>query len=197
MLVNKHVLIIYPSDLFSGEFSSGISTINLHLGSGAGPWATQVCILKDTSHICWCHLPKQSPRKKQRMQKLDSTSSRSYCTTLVYLHRNQGYQRYTCKPALREVVARLACWNKEETPKRKQVDWTLIWIPALREVDYKPNAKRGTNMAKTLASLYWLTQSLHLKQSLNQSSHKSTKLDPVRQPQIWKKSDQIPKSYPL
>ena len=37
MLVNKHVLIIYPSDLLSVEFSSGISTINLHLGSGAGP----------------------------------------------------------------------------------------------------------------------------------------------------------------
>ena len=27
MLVNEHVLIIYPSDLFSVEFSSGISTI--------------------------------------------------------------------------------------------------------------------------------------------------------------------------
>ena len=32
MLVNERVLIIYPSDLFSVEFSSGISTI------GAGLW---------------------------------------------------------------------------------------------------------------------------------------------------------------
>ena len=46
---------------------------NLHLGSGAGPWVSIPCLLQDTSHIYWFHPPKQLTRKKQRIQKWDST----------------------------------------------------------------------------------------------------------------------------
>ena len=42
---------------------------NLHLGSGAGPWDIITCILQDTSHINWHHLPKQSNKKKQKILK--------------------------------------------------------------------------------------------------------------------------------
>ena len=39
--------------------------------------------------------------------------------------------------------------------------WTHIWIPALREVDLEPSAKRGANRTEALVSLYWLSRSLH------------------------------------
>ena len=32
--------------------------------------------------------------------------------------------------------------------------WTYIWIPALREVDWDLDAKRGADRTKTLVSLY-------------------------------------------
>ena len=38
--------------------------INLHLGSGAGPWVSIPCLLQDTSHIYWLHSPKTSNQKK-------------------------------------------------------------------------------------------------------------------------------------
>ena len=63
---------------------------NLHLGSGAGPWASIPCLLQDTSHIYWFHPPKQLTRKKQKIQKRDSTLNKSYRTALAYVHRTQG-----------------------------------------------------------------------------------------------------------
>ena len=63
---------------------------NLHLGSGAGPWVSILCLLQDTSHIYWFHPPKQLNRKKQRTQKWDLTHNKSYRTALVYVHRTQG-----------------------------------------------------------------------------------------------------------
>ena len=64
--------------------------------------------------------------------------------------------------------------------------------PGLREIDLEPSPMRGTNRARDLVGLYWLSQSLHLKQPPNQNSHKSTKVDPIRLSQTWKKSDQSP-----
>ena len=32
--------------------------------------------------------------------------------------------------------------------------WTHIWIPALREVDLEPSAKKTTNGTRVLVSLY-------------------------------------------
>ena len=48
---------------------------NLHLGSGAGPWVSIPCLLQDTSHIYWFHLPKQLTR--------DSTPNRLNHTALA------------------------------------------------------------------------------------------------------------------
>ena len=41
-------------------------------------------------------------------------------------------------------------------------------------------AKSGAIRTKSLASLYWSSQSLHLKKLANQISHRSTKVDPIR-----------------
>ena len=41
--------------------------------------------------------------------------------------------------------------------------------PALREVDLEPTAERGTNRTEALMSLYLLSQSLPLKQSINRN----------------------------
>ena len=72
---------------------------------------------------------------------------------------------------------------------------THIWIPALREADLKPSAKRGTIMTRALVSLYSSSETLHLKQSPNQISHKLSKVDSTRSSWTCKKSNQVPKSY--
>ena len=46
---------------------------NLHLGSGADPWVSIFCLLKDTSHVYWFHPPEELTRKKKSTQKWDST----------------------------------------------------------------------------------------------------------------------------
>ena len=58
--------------------------------------------------------------------------------------------------------------------------WSQIWIPALTEVDLQSIANRGTNRTRALVSLYSLSQSLHLKESPNQMTQKSIKVDPMR-----------------
>ena len=112
------------------------------------------------------------------------------------------------KPRLREVdlepslkrasdKINMLKWGRK-TPEENNsycTAWTHTWIPAPREVDLEPSAKRGANRTKALVSLYWLSRSLHLKELPNQIPHKSTKVDPIRSSQTWKKSDQISKSY--
>ena len=92
---------------------------NLHLGSGAGPWVSIPCLLQGTSHIYGFHPPKQLTSKKQRTQKWDSTSNKSYRTVLVYVHRTQGSERQTWNPALKEVMIRSTCCNKAEKLQKK------------------------------------------------------------------------------
>ena len=41
-----------------------------------------------------------------------------------------------------------------EENKPYRTAWTHIWIPALREVDLEPSAKRGANRTEALVSLY-------------------------------------------
>ena len=84
-----------------------------------------------------------------------------------------------------------------EENKSYRTAWTHIWIPALREVDLEPSAKRGANRTEALVSLYWSSRSLHPKEPPNRISHKSTKVDPIRSSRIWKMSDRISKSYAL
>ena len=91
--------------------------------------------------------PNNQPGKKQRIQKLDTTSSKSHC--LVLITQNLGQKkRSTWDPALRKVVTRPTCINKKETSKKKQVvsnSLAHIWILALRKVDLKSSVKRRTN----------------------------------------------------
>ena len=61
----------------------------LHLGSGVSPSLSRSCLLRDTSHTYWFHPPKQLTIKKQRTQKWNPTTNKSYCTALVYIHRTQ------------------------------------------------------------------------------------------------------------
>ena len=48
-----------------------------------------------------------------------------------------------------------------EKNKSYRTAWTHIWIPALREVDLEPNAKRGANRTEALVRLYGTSRSLH------------------------------------
>ena len=116
----------------------------------------------------------------------------------------------TQNPGLREVhFERSPKWGSDKINMLKQgrktaeenksypTAWTHIWIPALREVDLKPSAKRGANRTEALVSLYWTSRSLHPKEPPNWISHKSTKVHPIRLSRAWKKSDQMSKSYAL
>ena len=87
--------------------------------------------------------------------------------------------------------------TKKKKKKSYHTAWTHIWIPALREVDLEPSAKKGTNRTKVLVSLNWSSCSLHFKELRNQISHKSTKVEPSRPSWTWRESDQISKSYAL
>ena len=79
-----------------------------------------------------------------------------------------------------------------EENKSYRTAWTHIWIPALREVDLEPSAKRGANRTEALVSLYWLSRSLHPKEPPNETSHESTKVDPIRSSRTWKNLSKSP-----
>ena len=88
-------------------------------------------------------------------------------------------------------------YKAEKPEKLYRTAWTKICIPELRDVGLEPSAKRGANGTKALASFYWSSQSLHPKEPPNQISHKSTKVDPIRLSETWRKSYQISKSFAL
>ena len=48
-----------------------------------------------------------------------------------------------------------------------------IWIPALRQVQLKPTAKRGVNKTEALVSFYWSSRSFYPKEPPNWISQKS------------------------
>ena len=58
--------------------------INLHLGSGAGPWVSIPYLLQDTSHICWFHPPKTINQEKTKNPEMRSNFQQilSYCLDL-------------------------------------------------------------------------------------------------------------------
>ena len=73
---------------------------NLHLGSGADPWVSILCLLQETSHIHWLHLPKQSPKRKQKILKKDQTPNKLYRIALAYIH----VMNYLKKSFLKKIV---------------------------------------------------------------------------------------------
>ena len=109
--------------------------------------------------------------------------------------QNPGLSEVDLEPDLRR-----GKWQDQDPKTRKKrlkesKSCCTAWSPVHGKVDFQPGAKRGTNKTRALVSLYWLPWTLHLKQSPNHISHKSTKVDPIRLPWFSKKSDQIPKSY--
>ena len=91
-------------------------------------------------------------------------------------------------------MKRSACWYKAERPQKKT---SCIVQPELtfRVVALETNAKTGANRTGALVSVHWSSQSLHPKQPLNQISHKSTTVDPIRLSGTWKKSYPISQSF--
>ena len=158
------------------------------------------CLLQDTSYNYLFHLPKQSTRKKKRIQKWDPSSKQiiSYCLGLCT--QNSGPREVDLEASPERGSDKINL-QKQGTDTQKKA--SCIILPGLiygsqdLEVDLKPFAKRGCNRTTVLVSLYWLACSLHPKQSPNQISNKSTKVHCIRLPWTWKKSDQIPKSYAL
>ena len=57
---------------------------NLHFGLGADHCVGIPCLQQDTRHTYWFHLSKQLTRKKQRIQKWDSTPHKLHCTALAF-----------------------------------------------------------------------------------------------------------------
>ena len=89
---------------------------NLHLGSGVGPWVSIPCLTQDTSHIYWFHSPKQLTRKLRI--EIQFQSNRIVLPWPTYKEPMAKRGRLGT-PALREVVTRSTCWNKEERPQKK------------------------------------------------------------------------------
>ena len=89
---------------------------NLHVGSGVGPWVSIPCLMQDTSHIYWFHSPKQLTRKLRI--EIQFQSNRIVLPWPTYKEPMAKRGRLGT-PALREVVTRSTCWNKEERPQKK------------------------------------------------------------------------------
>ena len=157
--------------------------INSHLRSGSAPWLSIPCLLKDTSHIYRFHPPKKSATKKTKNPEMRSNFQQIvlYCFGLPI--QNPGLRRVDLEPSPERGSDKINMLKRGANTKKK--------------VDLEPSARRGTNRFRALVSLYWSSQSLHLKQYPNQIPHKLTNVDPIRLSGTWKKSDQIPKSYAL
>ena len=130
---------------------------------------------------------------------------------IINLHLGSGACPWISISCLLQDTSHI-CWfhppktiNQEKTKKpemRSNFQQVVSYCLGLRtqnltlwEVDLEPSAKRRTNRTRALVSLYWSSRSLHLKQSPNQISNKSTKVDPIRSSQTCRKSNQIPRSY--
>ena len=125
-----------------------VEIINLHFGIWCGPLSQHP--LPPARHQPHLMIPSAQTINQEKTKNPEMRSNFqqivSYCLGLHI--QNLG---------LREVLTRSTCRNKEETPKKNnsyRTAWTHIWIPALREVDLEPSAKRGTNRTRALVSLY-------------------------------------------
>ena len=64
-----------------------VEIIKLHLGSGGVLESASPASCKTPGKFTDSIRPKQSTKKKQRIQKWDPMSKKSYCTALAYVHR--------------------------------------------------------------------------------------------------------------
>ena len=141
------------------------------------------CLLQDTRHIYWLLLPKQWTRKKLTMKNKNPLPA-NHILRLGLCTKNPWLREVDLDPSPKRGSGKINIHkqgrNNQKESNWYQTAWTQIWIPALREVNLQPSAKGGANGTRALVRVYWLSWSLHLKQSPNQISHKSTKLDPIR-----------------
>ena len=168
--------------------------LNLHLGSGAGPWISTLCLLQYSSHIHWLHLPKQSPRTRQKNLKIKTKLPTNRVILPLPKYTEPRAKRGRLEQQWQDYQAK----TEKKKHNRTQVIIIQPWITkenaALREVDLEPNAKRRTDRTTALVSLYWLSPSVTLKQSFNIILYKVTSVDPIKLSRTWKKTNQIPKS---
>ena len=174
--------------------------LNLHLGSGVGHWVRFPCLSQDTSHILLTssaqriiHENIKNPERRSNFQQIVS-----YCLGLP-----------THNPGLRVVdleaspkrgsgkINRLRPRTKNTTEnKLYHTAWTQKREPST-QVDVEPSTKRITDRTKALVSLYWFSQRLPLKQSINRISFKSTWVDPIKSSRTLKEINQFPKIFAL
>ena len=140
---------------------------NLHLRSGAGPWVSIPCLLQDTSHIYWFHLPKQLTTKKEKNPeiKLNSQQTVSYCFDLLTQNPGLRNKDLEARPKRGTDKINMLKWGRKTAEENKsyRTAWTHIWIPAFKEIGLEPSTRRGANRTKALVSLYWSSQSLDPK----------------------------------
>ena len=76
-----------------------VEIINIHLESGAGIWARIPCLLQDTSHMYWFHLPKTSNKENTKNWEMRSNFQKivSYCFGLC--GQNPGLRKVDLEPS--------------------------------------------------------------------------------------------------
>ena len=121
------------------------------------------CLLQESSHIYWFHPSKQTEKSKEPRNEILLSINRIVVpwSTNTEPRTKRGTDKINMLKQGRKTA---------EENKSYRTAWTHIWIPALRETDLEPSAKRGANRNKTLVSLYWSSRSLHRK-SLQTKSH--------------------------
>ena len=129
-----------------------------YLGSGVGPGFCIPCLLQNTSHIHWLHLPKQSFKKKQKILKKDETPNKSYCIGLPT--QNSGLRLVGLEPSPKrgsDKINKLRLTTKNTTQNKRShiVQPGLInKNPGLREVDLEPSAKIENDRTSILG-FFW------------------------------------------
>ena len=105
-----------------------VEIINLQLGSGAGPWVSIPCLLRDISHIYWFHLPKtiNQEKTKNSEMRLNFQQILSYC---LGLHtQNPGLREVNLESILKRGSDKI---NKQKQGKKTQKKASRIVQPGL------------------------------------------------------------------
>ena len=72
---------------------------NSHLESGAGPWVSIPCLLQDTNHIYWYHLPKMINQEKTQNSEMRSNLQQIGLYYLGLCTQNPGLTEVDLEPS--------------------------------------------------------------------------------------------------
>ena len=171
--------------------------INLHLGSGAGPWVSQTPARHQLHFLIPSTQAINQQKDKEYKNEIQLPGNPIVLVWPTYAELRVKWG--DLEPSSRRGSEKINMLKQGRNTQKKALSyytaWTHVRIPALIEVNMKPSAKGRTSRTRALVSLCWLSQSLHIKQSPNQISDKSITVGPIRLSQTWKKSHQIPKSF--